>query len=298
MSANKKTVFEGCASAIITPFKNGEVDFAGLGNIIEYQIQGNADAIVVCGTTGESATLNDSERRDIINFSVRKSAGRIPVIAGTGCNNINKAVELSRFASECGADAVMTVTPYYNKASASGLIKSFTAIADAVTVPVILYNVPSRTGIDIPLEVYSVLSGHQNICAVKEASGNIVSTERIIEKCGDSLDVYSGNDDMTVPVISVGGKGVVSVVSNIIPDTVHNMCMLALNGKNRESSRIQLELLELINVLFSEVNPIPIKSAMAMLGLCDEEMRLPLCGLDADKKTKLEAVLKKYGILK
>lgn len=294
MSGKKKTVFKGCATALITPFSKGAVDYESLGRLIEFQISEGADALVVCGTTGEVATLDDDERRKVISFSVTKVAGRIPVIAGTGCNNINKAVELSKYAGECGADAVMTVTPYYNKASANGLIKSFTKIADNVKIPVMLYNVPSRTGIDIPIHVYKELSQHENICAVKEASGNIVTVEKILDSCADGLDVYSGNDDMTLPVLSVGGIGVVSVVSNILPKKVHDLCDTFEMGQIRKSAQIQLELLEIINAMFSEINPIPVKSAASLIGLCSNEMRLPLCELDAHKLRELIKVLKKY----
>ena len=297
MSNHKKTVFTGCATALITPFSGGEVDYDSLGRIIEYQINGGADAIVVCGTTGESATLSDDERREIISFSVNAAKGRIPVIAGTGCNNIGKAVTLSKYASDCGADAVMTVTPYYYKASASGLVKSFTSIADNVNIPVIIYNVPSRTGIDIPLDVYAELAHHDNICAVKEASGNIVTVEKIIEKCGDKLDIYSGNDDMTVPVMAVGGRGVISVVSNILPQNVHDICAAFDAGNIKESARLQNNLLELIGACFSEVNPIPIKTAAALMGLCKSEMRLPLCELDGVKLASLKKTLAKYGLI-
>ncbi|MBQ7821390.1 MAG: 4-hydroxy-tetrahydrodipicolinate synthase [Clostridia bacterium] len=297
MNSFGKTVFNGCATALITPFSQGAVDYASLGDLIEFQIASEADAIVVCGTTGESATLSDDERRSIIAFSVDKAKGRLPVIAGTGCNNIEKAVELSRYASDVGADAVMTVTPYYNKASAAGLIKSFTAIADSVNIPVIIYNVPSRTGIDIPLDVYAVLAEHENIRGVKEASGNIVTVEKIIEKCGDKLDIYSGNDDMTVPVMAVGGKGVVSVVSNIAPKAVHDVCAAFDSGDISKSAELQSRLLELIDICFFEVNPIPVKTAASLMGLCSDEMRLPLCGLDESKLQKLKTVLKKYDLI-
>ena len=296
MSKSKKTVFIGCATALITPFEAGSVDYKSLGRLIEYQITEGADALVVCGTTGESATLSDDERRSVISFTVDKTAGRIPVIAGTGCNNINKAAELSKYASECGADAVMTVTPYYNKASAAGLIKSFSKIADSVKIPVMIYNVPSRTGIDIPLSVYKELAEHENICAVKEASGNIVNIERIVRCCGDKLDVYSGNDDMTLPVMSVGGKGVVSVVSNILPKKVHEMCMAFIHNDREESLKIQLDLLELIDIMFFEVNPIPVKTAASIMGLCTSQMRLPLCELEKEKLLKLKETLLKYSI--
>lgn len=287
----KKRVFGGAACAIVTPFKDGKIDYDSLHRIIEFQIDGQTDAIVVCGTTGESATLSDAERRELIAFTVEKVAHRIPVIAGTGCNNISHAAELSKYAEECGADAVMTVTPYYNKASAAGLVKSFVKIADSVNIPVMLYNVPSRTGIDIPIEVYKVLSEHKNICAVKEASGNIVTAEKIIDACGGRLDIYSGNDDVTIPIMAIGGIGVVSVVSNVMPRDVHNMCKLMKKGKLAEAAALQRKLLPVCDVLFSEVNPIPVKTALSMLGLCTAEFRLPLCEMDSVKALKMKETL-------
>lgn len=293
----KKRVFTGSGTAVITPFRGGKVDYESLGKLIEFQIDGGTDAIIVCGTTGESATLNDRERREIIAFAVKKADGRIPVIAGTGCNNISHAVELSKYAEASGADAVMTVTPYYNKASASGLIRSFTSIADSVNIPVMLYNVPSRTGVDIPIEVYRVLCEHENICAVKEASGNIKTAARILKECAGKLDVYSGNDDITVPIMALGGIGVVSVVSNIMPREVHALCEHMLNGRMSEGARAQLELLDACDVLFDEVNPIPIKTAASMLGLCLCEFRLPLCEMDKAKTERMVKVLEEYGLV-
>ncbi|MBQ4137401.1 MAG: 4-hydroxy-tetrahydrodipicolinate synthase [Clostridia bacterium] len=297
MSDCKKRVFKGCATALITPFSKGSIDYESLERLIEFEINEKADALVVCGTTGESATLSDDERRNLISFAVEKVNGRVPVIAGTGCNNISNAVSLSSFASECGADAVMTVTPYYNKASAAGLYKSFTAIADAVKIPVILYNVPSRTGIDIPLWLYKELAAHENICAVKEASGNIVTVASILESCEGKLEVYSGNDDMTLPVLALGGSGVVSVVSNVMPRRVHDLCRAFEEGRVRESAQIQLELLRLIKVCFSQVNPIPVKTMASLMGLCSDEMRLPLCALSDKEIDALKSVMREYGLL-
>ncbi len=297
MLKKENFVFEGVATATITPFSNGKVDFESLGNIIEFQISEGTDAIVVCGTTGESATLEESEKRSIIEYTVKKVSGRIPVIAGTGCNNISKAVGLSRFAGECGVDAILAVTPYYNKASKDGLIKSFNAIADAARVPVILYNVPSRTGMDIPMDVYKSLSKNKNIVGVKEASGSISLAEKILTECTENFAVYSGNDELTVPTISIGGKGVISVVSNIIPSRMHNMCQLALNNNITEAGREQLALMKLIDVLFSEVNPIPVKTAMNLMGLCSNEMRLPLCNLDETKHKALKKCISEYKLI-
>ncbi|MBO7148808.1 MAG: 4-hydroxy-tetrahydrodipicolinate synthase [Clostridia bacterium] len=297
MSNCKNKVFKGCATALITPFSNGKTDYESLGRLIEFQIVEKADALVVCGTTGESATLSEGERRELISYAVKKVNGRVPVIAGTGCNNISSAVSLSRYAYECGADAVMTVTPYYNKASAAGLYKSFTSIADAVKIPVILYNVPSRTGIDIPIWLYKELACHENICAVKEASGNIVTVAKILEGCDGKLDVYSGNDDMTLPVLALGGSGVVSVVSNIMPRRVHDMCACFEEGRIKESARIQLELLRLIGACFSEINPIPVKTMASLMGLCSDEMRLPLCALSDKETDALKNVMRGYMLI-
>jgi 4-hydroxy-tetrahydrodipicolinate synthase len=297
MSNCKNRVFSGCATALITPFCNGKIDYESLERLIEFQITEKIDALVVCGTTGESATLSEDERRELISYTVKKVNKHVPVIAGTGCNNISNAVSLSRYAYECGADAVMTVTPYYNKASAAGLYKSFTAIADAVNIPVILYNVPSRTGIDIPIWLYKELAEHENICAVKEASGNIVTVAKILEICEGKLDVYSGNDDMTLPVLALGGSGVVSVVSNILPRRVHDMCRAFDEGRVSDSAQIQLWLLRLIDACFSQVNPIPVKTMASLMGLCTDEMRLPLCALSDKEVSALRLVMREYNII-
>ncbi len=297
MSNSKKCVFEGVATAVVTPFSKGKVDYESLGNIIEFQISEGIDALVVCGTTGESATLEDEEKREIIKFAVKKADGKVPIIAGTGCNNIKKAIALSEFAGSCGASAVLTVTPYYNKASREGLIRSFTEIADATRVPVLLYNVPSRTGMDIPIDVYKTLSEHENIYGVKEASGSIATSEKILNTCGDGFCVYSGNDELTVPIISIGGKGVISVVSNVLPSKMHNMCKLAFEGKVKEAGAQQRSMLKLIEALFSEVNPIPVKTAMCQMGLCSDEMRLPLCPFTKERGAILKSVLSEYNLV-
>lgn len=297
MSNSKKCVFKGVATAVITPFSKGKVDYDSLGNIIEFQISEGIDALVVCGTTGESATLEDEEKRNIIEFAVKKANGRIPIIAGTGCNNIKKAIALSKFAGSCGASGVLTVTPYYNKASREGLIRSFSEIANAARVPVLLYNVPSRTGMDIPIDVYEVLSRHEYICGTKEASGNITVAEKILNTCGDDFCVYSGNDELTVPTISIGGMGVISVVSNVVPSKMREMCRLAFEGRVEEAGAEQRRMLKLIEVLFSEVNPIPVKTAMSQMGLCSDEMRLPLCPLNDEKNAMLKSVLSEYNLV-
>ncbi len=293
MTNEKRTVFTGAATAIVTPFKNNKIDYDSFGKLIELQISGGIDAIVVCGTTGECATLTDEEHRESIKFAVEKTAGRVPVIAGTGSNDTDYMIKLSREAEDIGADALLLVTPYYNKASQKGLVKSFLSVADAVKLPIILYNVPSRTGVNIAVSTYKELAKHENIVAVKEASGNISHVAEIAAELSGSLDIYSGNDDQIVPLLSLGGKGVISVLSNILPRETHNICALWNEGKIKESLELQLKFLPLINALFCEVNPIPVKTAMAMLGLCSDEMRLPLCEMEPQNKARLKAELDK-----
>ena len=297
MSKLKKSVFTGAATAIITPFKNGVIDYTAFKGIIEQQIAGSIDAIVVAGTTGEAATLTHEEHMECMKFVVDTVAGRVPVIAGTGSNDTAYGIELSKYACEIGADALLLVTPYYNKASQKGLIKSFIDTAEATDKPIILYNVPSRTGCNISLPVYKELAKHERIVAVKEASGNISTIAEIIAECGDSLDVYSGNDDQIVPIMSLGGKGVISVLSNLLPKETHDMTQLCLDGNYKDAAALQLKYLDLINALFCEVNPIPAKTAMAELGFCDIEMRLPLCEMEDATKARLIASMKKHGLL-
>ncbi len=293
----KSTVFTGAAVAIITPFTNNQFDYPQLGAMIERQIAGSTDAIVICGTTGESSTLTDEEHRECIRFCIEKVAGRVPVIAGTGSNDTDYAISLSRYACEVGADALLLVTPYYNKATPKGLVKSFTAVADAVNKPIILYNVPSRTGCNITLPVYKELAKHERIVAAKEASGNISAIAQLAAECGDSLDIYSGNDDQIVPILSLGGKGVISVLSNVVPKETHDICRLWFEGKAKESAELQLKLLKLANTLFCEVNPIPVKTAMSLMGFCSEEMRLPLCEMDEANRAKLVEVMREYRLI-
>lgn len=295
--SNKQTVFRGAAVAIVTPFCNNVVDYDALGRLIDRQIESSTDAIVICGTTGESSTLTDEEHRECIRYCVERAAGRVPVIAGTGSNDTDYAIELSRYACEVGADALLLVTPYYNKATPKGLIKSFTAVADATDKPIILYNVPSRTGVNITLPVYKELAKHERIVAAKEASGNISAIAELIAECGDCLDVYSGNDDQIVPILSLGGKGVISVLSNVVPRETHDICQLYFDGKTTEAAKLQLKLLKLANTLFCEVNPVPVKTAMGLLGLCSDEMRLPLCEMDNANREKLISVMKSYNLI-
>lgn len=295
----KNTVFTGAGVAIVTPMNSdGSINFDALGKSIDYQIENGTDAIIICGTTGESATMTDDEHIECIRYCVEKVNKRVPVVAGTGSNDTKYAVELSKKAEELGADALLVVTPYYNKASQKGLIAHFTSIADSVNIPMILYNVPSRTGVNIALETYDVLANHKNIVAVKEASGNISAIAKIFEKCGDRLDVYSGNDDQIVPIMSLGGKGVISVLSNVLPKETHEITRYCLEGNFTEGAKLQLKYLDLANNLFIDVNPIPVKEAMNILGMKAGECRLPLIKMEQKKIDTLTASLKNAGLLK
>lgn len=290
-------IFSGVGTAIITPFKNGEIDYESYGRIVEFQIAGGVDSIVVCGTTGEAATLTDEEHRDIIAYTVKKVNGRVPVIAGTGSNDFAYAVDLSRHACEVGADALLHVTPYYNKTSQKGIVEYFSRIADACDKPIILYNVPSRTGVNISIDAYKELAKHPNIIATKEACGNLSFIVELMDAVGDDIDVYCGNDDQIVPMMSVGAKGVISVLSNVMPKETAQLAHLYLDGECKKSAEMQLKLLKLINALFMTVNPIPVKTAMAKMGMCDIEMRLPLCPMTEAEDEKLFAVMKNYGLI-
>ena len=297
MSKLKPSIFTGAATAIITPFANGAIDYVSFKNIIEDQITGGIDAIVVAGTTGEASTLTHEEHCECIKFAVDTVGGRVPVIAGTGSNDTAYGIELSQYACEVGADALLVVTPYYNKATPKGLIKNFLETAEATTKPIILYNVPSRTGCNIPLSVYKELAKHERIVAVKEASGNISAIAELIAECGDSFDIYSGNDDQIVPIMSLGGAGVISVLSNILPKETHDMTRLCFEGNYKDAAALQLKYLELINSLFCEVNPVPVKTAMAELGMCKVDMRLPLCEMEDKTKARLIAAMKAQSLL-
>ena len=292
----KRTVFTGAATALITPMKNGGIDYEKFSEVVEFQIAHKIDALVVCGPTGESSTLKDAPHSDLIKFCVEKVAGRVPVIAGTGSNDTDYAIDLSKFACEVGVDALLQVTPYYNKTTQRGLIKHFFAVADAVNKPIILYNVPSRTGVNIKPETYAELCKHENIAATKEASGNLSAVAETRYLCGDSLDVYSGNDDQIIPIMSLGGKGVISVLSNILPAETHKICADFLNGDIKSASDSQINYIPLINSLFCEVNPIPVKTAMNLLGFCSEEIRLPLCEMEDSNKSRLIKDMKAAGL--
>ena len=294
----KKTIFKGAGVAIITPFTEDGVNYDELGRIIEDQIANGTDAIVITGTTGESSTMSDEEHTAAIRYTVEKVNKRIPVIAGTGSNETSYAIQLSKYAEEVGADGLLLVTPYYNKATQKGLIAHYTAIADAVNIPIILYNVPSRTGVTIQIPTFVELAKHPNIVAVKEASGNLSAVAKIRHAVGDALDIYSGNDDQIVPILSLGGKGVISVLSNVAPKKTHDICQLYFDGKVEESAKLQIELIDLIDALFCEVNPIPVKVAMRMLGYEAGPLRLPLCEMEPAHEEQLRQALKAHGLLK
>ncbi|MBR2927045.1 MAG: 4-hydroxy-tetrahydrodipicolinate synthase [Clostridia bacterium] len=293
----KKTVFTGAATAIITPFYNNEVDYDAFARLIDWQIDEGIDALVVCGTTGEASTLTDEEHRAVMKFAVERVAGRVPVIAGTGSNDTAYAIELTRYACEIGADAVLLVTPYYNKATQKGLIASFTAVADASTKPVILYNVPSRTGCNILPATAAILAEHPNIVAIKEASGNISQIAELASLTQGKLDIYSGNDDQIVPILSLGGKGVISVLSNPMPKATAEICRRFFAGDVAGSAKLQLELLPLINALFCEVNPIPAKAAMAAMGYGENSVRLPLTVMEEAHEKQLLDLMRAQGLL-
>lgn len=294
----KKTIFTGSGVAIITPMHDDlSIDYETLGAIIDDQIKNGTDAIVVVGTTGESSTLTDEEHVECIRYAVKRTAGRVPVVAGAGSNHTDYAIWLSKEAEKAGADALLHVTPYYNKTSQAGLIKHFTTLADSTSLPIILYNVPSRTGMSIAPKTYQALSRHPNIVAAKEASGNFSAIAEIRHLCGDDLGLYSGNDDQIVPLLSLGGKGVISVLANVAPKMTHDICQLYFEGKTLESSALQIEAIGLIQALFCDVNPIPVKSAMAMMGWKAGACRLPLADLSPENKERLKAEMKAAGLI-
>lgn len=295
----KKPVFTGAAVAIITPMHaDGSVHYEELGRVIDDQIANHTDAIVICGTTGESPALDDAEHTECIRYAVQKVAGRVPVIAGTGSNDTRYAIQLSQKAQKDGADALLLVTPYYNKTSQAGLIAHYTAIANAVDLPCILYNVPSRTGCNLQPATLAELAKLPNINAVKEASGNISQVAEIAELCGDELNIYSGNDDQVIPLMALGGKGVISVLSNVAPQFTHDMCAKWLAGDTAGSLAMQLQALPLCKALFADVNPIPVKWAMNRLGWQAGPCRLPLVEPSAAVQERLETAMRDFGLLK
>ncbi|MBE6685859.1 MAG: 4-hydroxy-tetrahydrodipicolinate synthase [Ruminococcaceae bacterium] len=292
----KETIFTGAATALITPLNEQGVDYERFGKLIDWQIESGIDALVICGTTGEGSTLTDEEHRECIRYAVERTNKRVPVIAGTGSNDTAYAIDLTKFSCEVGADAMLVVTPYYNKATQKGLITMFNAIADASTKPIILYNVPSRTGCAIEPATYVELAKHPMIAAIKEANGNISKIVETAALVGDQLDIYSGNDDQIVPVLSVGGKGVISVLSNLLPYETSQMCKKFFEGDVAGSAKMQFDYLNLCNALFCEVNPIPVKAAMAHMGFCDNYLRLPLTPMEEAHEAVLVAEMRKAGI--
>ena len=293
-----KTVpFTGSGVAIITPFTQDGIDFNMLGELIEFHISNKTDAIVICGTTGEASTMDDTEHKAAIRYAVQKTAGRLPVIAGTGSNYTAHGIELSKYAEEVGADALLLVTPYYNKTTQNGLTLHFKATAGAVKIPVILYNVPSRTGMSISVEACKELSKVDNIVAIKEASGDIAFAAKVAAACGDDLYIYSGNDDMIVPVLSLGGKGVISVLANVVPKETHDMCELYFNGEVKESANLQIDLMDLVGALFVEVNPIPVKTAVNLMGWNVGKLRMPLCDMEEKNLNILKGALKSHSLI-
>ena len=294
----KKEIFRGAGVAIITPFTETGVNYNELGRIIEDQIAGGTDAIVITGTTGESATMTDAEHREAIRYTVEKVGGRIPVVAGTGSNETSYAIELSQYAEKVGADALLLVTPYYNKCTQNGLVAHYTKIADSVSIPATLYNVPSRTGVGIKTETYAKLSQHPRIVGVKEASGDLSAILRLRAATGDDFAVYSGNDDQIVPILSLGGSGVISVLSNVAPRVAHDICQHYFDGDVRTAAKMQIDYTDLIDALFCEVNPIPVKTAMRRLGYDAGPLRMPLSEMEPAHAAQLDAALRKHGLLK
>lgn len=294
----KQHIFTGAGVAIVTPMHpDGSINFEKFGELIDYQIAHKTDAIIVCGTTGESAAMTEKEHVDCIAYTVKRVNGRVPVVAGAGSNDTAVACELSKEAKQIGADALLHVTPYYNKTSQRGLIAHFTKVADATDLPVILYSVQSRTGVNIAPATCKVLSKHPNIAAIKEASGNISQVAQIRALCGDELDLYSGEDAIITPMLSLGGIGVISVLSNVLPEETHNICQKFFDGDVAGSAALQLKYLDLINALFMDVNPVPVKDAMNLMGLDVGECRLPLITMTEEQKEKLASVMKAAGLL-
>ena len=293
----KKIIFKGCGTAIITPFTENGINFEEFEKLLENQITNKVDSIIVCGTTGEAATMTLEERKEVMKFAIEVANKRVPIILGTGSNCTKSAIEMTKFAEEIGADGVLVVTPYYNKTTQAGLIAHYKAIAETTKLPIILYNVPGRTGVNIKPETCYELSKIDNIVAIKEASGDLSQVAEIAKLCGDDLQIYSGNDDQIVPILSVGGIGVISVLSNLVPEYVHNMCYEFFEGKIESSKEKQLKSLDLVSALFCEVNPIPVKEAMNILGYNCFEPRLPLIKLSENGKDKLTRAMKEFGII-
>ncbi|MCQ2487439.1 MAG: 4-hydroxy-tetrahydrodipicolinate synthase [Clostridia bacterium] len=295
----EKPIFEGAAVAVVTPFDNyGNINYPKLAELIEFQIANKTDAIVICGTTGEGSALDIVEHVKAIEFAAKQVNKRVPVIAGTGSNDTAFAVKISNEAEKAGADALLMVTPYYNKSSQSGLVRHYRYINDRVSHPIILYNVPSRTGVNIQPETYAELAEFSRINAVKEASGDIAALAKTMALCGDKLDFYSGNDDQITAFMALGGKGVISVLSNVVPEVAHDIATLGLNGDFKASAELQIKYMDLINALFMDVNPIPVKEALNIMGYDVGECRMPLAPLSDADHAKMYSVLEKYGLIK
>ena len=292
-----KPIFTGAATALITPTTPAGVDYEALGRLIDWQISGGIDALVIAGSTGEGKTLSITEHREVLRYSAERIAGRVPMIAGTGSNETSVSISLSRYACEVGADALLVVTPYYIKATQNGLVQMYNMIADAVTKPIILYNVPSRTGVNIEPETYARLAEHENIVGIKEANGDISKIVTTAAAVQGKLDLYSGNDDQTIPILSLGGKGVISVLSNLLPAQTAEMCRRFFRGDCAGAAELQLKYLPLIHALFSEVNPIPVKAAMAEMGFCENYLRMPLTPMEEDHKRKLFALMREERLI-
>ena len=292
-------IFEGAGVALVTPFQdNGEIDYNRLEELVEEQIAEGTDAVIICGTTGESSTMTHEEHLDVISYVCQVTKGRIPVIAGTGSNCTETAIYLSQEAEKRGADGILVVSPYYNKATQKGLIAHFTAVANSVKIPMIVYNIPSRTGVNIkPVTLAAMLTQVDNIVGVKEATGNISEAAELMSLTDGKLDLYSGNDDQTVPLMSLGGKGVISVLSNIAPRQTHQICQEFMSGNVKESCRLQLEAIPLIKALFCEVNPIPVKAAFKIMGKSTGPLRMPLTEMEPENQEILRAAMKAYGLI-
>lgn len=293
----QKTIFKGAATALVTPLTKDGVDYEAFGRLIDWQIASGIDALVAAGTTGECSTLTDAEHKEVIRFAVERAAGRVPVIAGTGSNETSYAIELTEHACSVGADAMLVVTPYYNKATQKGLVRMFGEIADVSTKPVIVYNVPSRTGINVEPSTYEALAEHPRIAAIKEANGDISKIMKTSQLVGDKLDIYSGNDDQIVPILAAGGIGVISVLSNVMPRETHDICARFFGGDAAGSLALQLELLPLVGALFCEVNPTPVKAAMAAMGYCEDILRSPLYPMEPENREKLLRLMKERGLV-
>lgn len=291
-------IFRGAATALITPLNENGIDFEAFGRLIDWQIAEGINALVIVGTTGEGSTLSDEEHRAAISFAVERANGCVPIIAGTGSNDTAYAVELTRFSCQVGADAMLVVTPYYNKATQNGLIKMFETIADASTKPLILYNVPSRTGVNIEPSTYAALADHPMIGGIKEANSNISKIVETAALVGDKLDIYSGNDDQIVPILAMGGSGIISVLSNVMPARTVEICTRFWNGDVAGSAALQCELMPLIKALFSEVNPIPVKAAMAAMGFCENYVRLPLTPMESAHEAVLLDIMRGHGLIR